>query len=132
MRKMWIILFAVFLLTGVVAQSKPAQATTVVQIVEYKMAYADTLASATAAANKTRLDADAALYQKTKEAEGLKVTGEATRKFNAALAENLNVELKKRELDNEAARISKWDGRYVPNNMYGPIPVNTRGGVQGE
>ena len=91
-----------------------------------------TLASATAAANKTRLDADASLYQKIKEAEGLKVTGEATRKFNAALAENLNVELKKRELDNEAARISKWDGRYVPNNMYGPIPVNTRGGVQGE
>jgi len=63
-------------------------------------------------------------------AEAKVLEGEAVRKYNEKIAQNLAVQVKLKELDNEAARIAKWNGEYVPTNNYGPIPVQT-GGVQG-
>jgi len=63
-------------------------------------------------------------------AEAKVLEGEAVRKYNEKIAQNLGVQVKLKELDNEAARIAKWNGEYVPTNNYGPIPVQT-GGVQG-
>jgi regulator of protease activity HflC (stomatin/prohibitin superfamily) len=57
--------------------------------------------------------------------------GEAIRKYNEQIAQNLNVQIKLKELDNEASRIAKWNGEYVPTNNYGPIPVQT-GSIQGK
>lgn len=56
--------------------------------------------------------------------------GDAIRKYNEQIAQNLNVQIKLKELDNEASRIAKWNGEYVPTNNYGPIPVQT-GAIQG-
>jgi regulator of protease activity HflC (stomatin/prohibitin superfamily) len=50
---------------------------------------------------------------------------------NEAIARNLNIEIRLRELGIEKIRVERRDGKYVPNNMYGPIPVNTQGGIQG-
>lgn len=63
-------------------------------------------------------------------AEAKVLEGEAIRKYNEKIAQNLNVQVKLKELENEAARIAKWNGEYVPTNNYGPIPVQT-GGIQG-
>jgi regulator of protease activity HflC (stomatin/prohibitin superfamily) len=65
------------------------------------------------------------------EAEAKVLEGEGVRKYNEAIAQNLSIELRLRELEIEKIRVEQWDGKYVPNNMYGPIPVNTQGGVQG-
>ena len=65
------------------------------------------------------------------EAEAKVLEGEGIRKYNQAIAANLAQELELRRLAIEAARVDKWDGHYVPNNMYGPIPVSA-GGVQGK
>jgi regulator of protease activity HflC (stomatin/prohibitin superfamily) len=58
-------------------------------------------------------------------AEAKAAEGEGIKKYNAAIAQNLDVQLKLKALDNEAARILKWDGKYVSQNNYGPIPVQT-------
>jgi regulator of protease activity HflC (stomatin/prohibitin superfamily) len=65
------------------------------------------------------------------EAEAKVLEGEGIRKYNEAIAQNLNIEISLRELEIEKIRVERWDGKYVPNNMYGPIPVNTQGGIQG-
>lgn len=65
-------------------------------------------------------------------AEAKIAEGEGLRKYNQSIAANLEIELKLRQLSIELERVQKWDGKYVPNNMYGPIPVNTTGGVQGK
>ncbi len=58
-------------------------------------------------------------------AEAKVMEGEALRKYNEKVAQNLNVQIKLKELENEASRIAKWNGQYVPTNNYGPIPVQT-------
>jgi regulator of protease activity HflC (stomatin/prohibitin superfamily) len=67
----------------------------------------------------------------TLEAEAKVLEGEGIRKYNDAISQNLNIELRLRELEIEKIRVEKWDGKYVPNNMYGPIPLNSQGGIQG-
>lgn len=64
--------------------------------------------------NKAKLDAEAKV-----------VAGEAIRKYNQAIEANIDTEIKLRQLDNDRARIDKWNGAYVPVNNYGPIPVQT-------
>ncbi|MDR1030773.1 MAG: hypothetical protein LBL76_07870 [Treponema sp.] len=65
------------------------------------------------------------------EAEAKVLEGEGIRKYNEAISQNLSIEIRMRELEIEKIRVERWDGKYVPNNMYGPIPVNTQGGIQG-
>ena len=63
-------------------------------------------------------------------AEATKVEADAIACKNAKIAQNLSVEIKMKELENEAARIAKWNGQYVPTNNYGPIPLQS-GAIQG-
>lgn len=63
------------------------------------------------------------------DAEAKKLEGEGIRKFNESVEKNMVLELKLRELDIEKMRVQKWNGQYVPNNMYGPIPFS-HGGMQ--
>lgn len=64
-------------------------------------------------------------------AEAKIVEGDAIKKYNESIKSSLDVELALREIEIEKIRVSRWNGVYVPNNMYGPIPVNTTGGVKG-
>jgi regulator of protease activity HflC (stomatin/prohibitin superfamily) len=69
----------------------------------------------------------AELNAKAKAAEGAGI-----RKYNTSVEANMTLELKLRQLEIEKLRVEKWNGVYVPNNMYGPIPVDVQGGVQGQ
>ena len=64
------------------------------------------------------------------EAEGIKVKADADLYMAQQLAKA--AEMKKAEWrhEEEMARIEKWDGKYVPTNNYGPIPVQS-GSIQG-
>lgn len=74
--------------------------------------------------------AEANLQAEKLNAEAERVKADATAYANAKMAQNLNVEIKLKELENERLRIQKWDGHYVPTNNYGPIPVQS-GSIQG-
>ena len=63
-------------------------------------------------------------------AEAKMAEGEGIRKYNESIEKNKALELEFRRLEIEKIKAGLWDGAYVPNNMYGPIPVNTQGGVQ--
>lgn len=65
------------------------------------------------------------------EAEAKALEGDGIRKYNQAVADTLNIQIRLKELDIEMARVEKWNGQYVPTNNYGPIPVAT-GAVQGK
>lgn len=64
-------------------------------------------------------------------AEAKALEGEGIKKYNESVAQNWDIELKKIQLEIERVKAERWNGVYVPNNMYGPIPVDTVGGVQG-
>jgi regulator of protease activity HflC (stomatin/prohibitin superfamily) len=78
-----------------------------------------TIARAEGELQRVRLEADAKVAE-----------GEGIRKYNQSVASTMEIQVRLRQLDIEMARVEKWNGQYVPNNMYGPIPVNTAGGVQ--
>jgi len=58
-------------------------------------------------------------------AEAKALEGEGIRKYNEEVAKNWDIELKKMQIQVEMNRINKWDGRFVSQNNYGPIPVQT-------
>ena len=64
-------------------------------------------------------------------AEAKALEGEGLRNYNESIRATKDIEIMIRELAIEQERVDKWNGIYVPNNMYGPIPVDTQGGVQG-
>jgi regulator of protease activity HflC (stomatin/prohibitin superfamily) len=64
-------------------------------------------------------------------AEAKVLEGEGLRKYNESIRSNYDIEVKFRQLEIEMERIRKWDGRYVPNNNYMPVPYNY-GKIQGE
>lgn len=64
------------------------------------------------------------------DAEAQVLKGEGIRKYNAAIAANMDLEIKFRELDIKKIEASRWNGQNVPNNVYSPIPIST-GGIQG-
>lgn len=55
-------------------------------------------------------------------AEAKALEGEGIRKYNQSVQSNMALEIQLRQLDNERARIDKWNGQYVANNNYAPIP----------
>jgi regulator of protease activity HflC (stomatin/prohibitin superfamily) len=79
----------------------------------------------------TVLRAEAELEAAKLKAAARIAEGEGIRVYNEKIAQNLNVQIRLKELDNERARIDKWNGEYVANNNYGPIPVST-GTVKGQ
>lgn len=68
--------------------------------------------------------AEAALEKAKLDAEAQQIAGDALAYYNSRVAQNLNVEIRLREIENEKLRIEKWDGHYVPEQTYYPIPVN--------
>lgn len=92
-------------------------------------------------ANKQVKEAEAEKNAKITKAEGDKesarlmaeakaLEGEGIKKYNESVATNWNIELKKMELEIEKIKADRWNGQYVPNNMYGPIPFDTQGGIK--
>ena len=79
---------------------------------------------------KVQKAAEANLIKVQKEAEIERVLSDAIAYKNGKLAQNLNIEIKLRELEIEKLRVERWDGHYVPTNNYGPIPVQS-GSIQG-
>lgn len=75
--------------------------------------------------------AEAALEKARLDAEAQQIAGDALAYYNRRVAENLNVEIQLRQLEIEKDRIEKWDGHYVPEQTYYPIPVNHTGTMQG-
>jgi regulator of protease activity HflC (stomatin/prohibitin superfamily) len=65
-------------------------------------------------------------------AEAKALEGKGIKDYNTAVATNWDIELQKMKLEIEKIKAENWDGTYVPNNMYGPIPVDTVGGVKGQ
>lgn len=59
------------------------------------------------------------------QAEAKILEGEGIRKYNESIAANKQLEIELRKLDIERTRVQRWNGQYVPNNHYGPIPVST-------
>lgn len=82
------------------------------QVKEAESSKRATILAAEAAFEKSKLLA------KAKEAEG-----EGIKAFNQAISSNLNIQIRLKELEIEHDRIRKWNGVYVPNNHYGPIPI---------
>lgn len=64
-------------------------------------------------------------------ADAKAIEGDGIRKYNQSIAANLDVQIRLKQLEIEAARVEKWDGHYVSTNNYGPIPVAT-GSIQGQ
>ena len=78
----------------------------------------------------TILQAEGELESAKLRAEARKVEGEGIKSYNQSVQVNLDAEIKFRQLEIDKIKAEKWNGQYVPNNMYGPIPVNTIGGIQ--
>lgn len=60
-------------------------------------------------------------------AEAMKLKGDGVKAYNEAITsniKNMELEIKLKELEIERLRIEKWDGRYVANNNYMPVPYN--------
>ena len=60
-------------------------------------------------------------------AEAMKLKGEWVKAYNDSITadpKNMELEIKLKELENERLRIEKWNGAYVPDNNYLPIPFN--------
>jgi regulator of protease activity HflC (stomatin/prohibitin superfamily) len=57
--------------------------------------------------------------------------GRGEKDYNNAIAATLNIQIRLKELEIEMIKANAWDGHYVPNNMYGPIPIS-QGGIQGK
>lgn len=76
------------------------------------------------AAEATKASAELNAQAKALEGEGIK-------KFNESISADFDQTVKLKELEIELAKWNRWDGGLVANNMYGPIPVDTQGGIQG-
>lgn len=94
------------------------------QIKEAQAEQEATIIRANAEKEKALILAETKLESAKLEAEAKKVTADAEAYYNQKIAENLEVELKLRELEVKSQEIEKWDGRYVSTYQYGPIPLS--------
>ena len=77
-----------------------------------------------------KLNALADLEAKKLEAEAVKVKADADLYMAQQLAKAAEMKKAEWKHEEEMSRINKWDGKYVPTNNYGPIPVQS-GSIQG-
>lgn len=82
-----------------------------------KIAEADKQARVTTAEGKKL---ESALLADAKDLEGKGIL-----RYNESIKQSMDLEIKIRELEIEKLRVEKWDGKYVPINNYGPIPLQT-------
>jgi regulator of protease activity HflC (stomatin/prohibitin superfamily) len=60
-------------------------------------------------------------------AEAKSLQGEGIKKYNQALAANLEIELKIRQLEIDKIKAEKWTGQLVPSQVFTPIPLDLNG-----
>jgi prohibitin 2 len=77
------------------------------------------------------LDAEGAKESAKLRAEAKELEGEGIRKYNQSIAANMALEIELRKLENERIKWSKWNGWFVPENHYGPIPIQSKGWIEG-
>lgn len=70
-------------------------------------------------------ESEALLIQAQKTAEAKKIEADSIAYYNTKIAQNLQVEIKLKELEIELEKAKKWDGRQVPNY----IPLTAAGGI---
>lgn len=109
-------------------QIKSVEAET--QVIEAEAQKKAALLKAEAEYEKTLKLAEAEKERVRLEAEAKVLEGEALKAYNAAIKDNLEIELELRRLEVELTKAQKWNGQYMPTNNYGPIPVST-GSIQG-
>ncbi len=63
-------------------------------------------------------------------ADAKALEGEGIRKYNESIAKNIDLEIRLRTLRIEEIRVQRWNGQYVPQNNYTPIPIQN-GGILG-
>lgn len=63
-------------------------------------------------------------------ADAKALEGEGIRKYNESIAKNIDLEIRLRTLKIEEIRVQRWNGQYVPQNNYTPIPIQN-GGILG-
>lgn len=63
-------------------------------------------------------------------ADAKALEGEGLKKYNESIRATADIELRLRELEIEKMRIENWDGHYVSQNNYSPIPIS-QGGILG-
>lgn len=84
---------------------------------QVKVAEAEKTATVTRAEGKR----DAAAL----EAEAKALEGEGIKKYNQSVATNWEIEKQKIQLEIDKIKATKWNGQYVSQVHYGPIPVQT-------
>lgn len=58
--------------------------------------------------------------------------GRGEKEYNQAIASTLDIQIKLKELEIEKIKAEAWDGKYVPENHYGPIPIQSDGRLLGK
>lgn len=80
---------------------------------------------------KAIIKADGELEAAKKRAEATRIEADAQAYKNKVLATNWAIEKQVKELEIERLKAERWNGAYVPNNNYMPVPFNY-GTVQGK
>lgn len=57
-------------------------------------------------------------------AEAKALEGEGIRKYNVSVQNNMELEVKLRQLEIEKIRAEHWNGQNVPSQVFSPIPLN--------
>lgn len=64
------------------------------------------------------------------DAEAKAAAGEGIRKYNEEIAKTIDIEKQFRALEIEKIKAEKWNGQYVPSQVFTPIPLDLRGSIQ--
>lgn len=64
------------------------------------------------------------------DAEANAAKGEGIRKYNEELAKTIDIERQFRQLEIEKIKAEKWNGQYVPSQVFTPIPLDLKGTIQ--
>ncbi|MFA5395670.1 MAG: prohibitin family protein [Methanogenium sp.] len=64
------------------------------------------------------------------EAEAKALQGEGIKKYNESIQTNLDTQVKLLQLEIERIKAEKWNGQYVPSQVFTPIPLDLKGTIQ--
>lgn len=81
-------------------------------------------------AQKIVVTADANKQKAVLDAEARAAAGEGQRKYNEEIAKTYEMEKAFREIEIERIKADKWNGQYVPSQVFTPIPLDLKGTFQ--
>lgn len=82
-------------------------------------------------AKKQVAEAQAALEAERLNAEAARVRADAELYTTQQLSKAATMKQAEWRHEEEMKRLEKWNGQYVPNNVYHPIEIDTKGGIKG-